>query len=122
MSVTFEAVTLVSAHQAVYDALVLAGTPHVVIKDSGAVTLADLPLGTGSVDSGTGQLTLTWGSGQLGLATGTADTAEVQDYANVVFMTLTCVQSTVPVADSAAMTTLDVILNAPVSGVSFTIG
>jgi hypothetical protein len=120
--VTFEPVCLISAHQGLYDALSAAGLPHVLVKDSGGATLADLPLGVGVVNPTTGQLSLGWGAGQNGLATGQAATVEVLDFADVKYMTLTAVQSNAPVADAAAMTTLDIIAGAPVSGVSFTIG
>ena len=121
MSVTFEAVSLIAAHQGLYDALVAAGVAHVQIRSSSDVLLADLPLSVGVVD-GAGQLTFAWGSGQVGLADGTASYVEVRDYADVLYMTLTAVESLTPVADSAAMTTLQVLTGAPVSGITFTIG
>ena len=121
--VTFELVALIAAHEGLLTKINAAGGPgKLVIKDAGGATLVALPFVGGAVAPTTGQLTFTWGTRQDGLANGTAATAEVQDAANAKFMTLTCVLSGSPVADSCAMTTLQVVLGQPVEGVSFTIG
>ena len=120
--VTFEAVSLIAAHTGLHDDLTTAGTPYVLLKDISDNTLANLPLGIGTVDPVTGQLAFTWGTAPNGLLDGEAANCEVYDAGNVLYMTLTCVQSLTPVADACAMTTLDIVAGAPVSGVSFTIG
>lgn len=126
MSVTIHVDVLTAAHTAVLGEIDAAGaTAYVDIRDSGNVLLSTLPLNfpAGTVDPLTGQLTMTWGPrDEAAAATGTADHAEICDAAAKVLFTLSCAEGVAPVADTCVLSTLSIVQDAPVEGVSITIG
>ena len=119
-------IAAIAAHTAIRDGLDAEGaTAYVEIYDSSDTLLATLPLDypCGSVDGGTGQVTISWGPrDDAAAAGGTADYGLIKDAAGAPWFELPCVESATPVADSIAMSSLTIVLGAPVEGGTFTIG
>lgn len=126
MAVTYTASTvLVSAHQELLDLIDAgSGAGKIKIRDSGDVLLqvATLTDSAGSVDSGTGQLTLTVDSSANAVAGGTASYGEITDSDDNVLAALDAVQGTSPSSGNIVINTLSILLGAPVTYVTVTIG
>ena len=126
MSVTWESSALVAAHTGVLNTID-AGTAaaYLEIRDAGDVLLSTLPFTdpAGTVDSGTGQLTIVFGArDEQAAATGTASYGEIKDSDGNLVATADCIEGTAPVAGNIVLSTVDIVINTPVEGVSFTIG
>ena len=127
MALSLTSTLLVAVHTAVKTAIDAgAGAGYLSIYNAGGTRLSVLPFTDpcGTVNATTGQLTVVFGSRDAGAeATGTASYARVFDSTGVALINnLPCVAGSAPVADSCVISSLSIVLNSPVEGVSFTIG
>ena len=95
-----------------------------IYNASPATLLATLPLAypCGTVGA-TGTLTIGFDAQQIAVATGTAATAKLITSANVVLEdSIPCSQGVTPVSGRLVLSSLSILADAPIIGVSFTIG
>ena len=123
---TYSAAVLVAAHTAFRD-LIDAGTTggSIKIRDAADVLLATIPLTDpcGTIDNGTGQLTLTPdGRDESADATGTAAYAEFCDSDGVVYLSLPTQAGSAPVLGKLVINTLSIVAGGPVEVLSATVG
>lgn len=122
---TWSTAVFVAVHTAVRDTLdggSAAGS--LKIRDASDVLLAELALDDpcGTVDGGTGQLTLSINTDSSADASGTAAYGELCDSDGTVHLSLPAQQGTSAASGYLVMNTLAVIAGAPVNIVSATIG
>lgn len=126
MSYTYSTAAIVAAQTALLGVIDGdASAAKVVIKDASNVMLAEIILAdpAGVVDPATGALSLTVQTQEdAAPATGTAATAELQDGAGVVHLTVPCAQGSSPVSGQCVLPLLDITAGEPVDLVSFVIG
>lgn len=123
---TYSAAALVAAHTSFRD-LIDAGAAagSVKIRDASDVLLAQIPLNdpSGSVDAGTGQLTLSISGPDTNAdATGTAAYAEICDSDGNVLLSMPAQAGTAPVSGFLVLNTLSIVSGTQVELVSGTIG
>jgi hypothetical protein len=126
-SATYSVTALVTAHTSFRDLVdshaTLAGS--VKIRSAADVLLATIPLTdpSGSVNGGTGQLTLTPdGRDESADTAGTAAYAEVCDGAGAVHLSIPCQAGTEPVSGYCVLNTLTIAQGGPVELVGAVIG
>ena len=123
---TFSAAALVAA-QTSFKNLIDAGSAggSIKIRDASDVLLATIPLTDpcGTIDNGTGQLTLTpAGRDESADATGTAAYAEFCDSNGTVYLSLPAQAGAVAVTGKLVINTLSIVAGGPVEVLSATVG
>lgn len=125
-SATYSAAALVAAQTAFLGVLdAEAGAASIVILSAADVELAVIPLTdpAGTVNGTTGQLTLTPdGREESAPATGTAAYAELRDGNDVAHLALPCAAGSSAVSGQCVLSTLSIVIGAPVEVLSVTIG
>ena len=122
---TYSATALVAAHTTFRDLIDTgSGNGTIKIRSSTDVLLATHPLldPCGTVNGTTGQLTLSLGTRQNAVATGTAAYAEICDVAGAVHLALPTQLGSAAVSGRLVMNTLSVVSGAPVEILSAVIG
>lgn len=127
MALILSPALLTAAHTAVKNLIDAGSGPgYMSIHNSGGTVLAVLPFTDpcGTVNSGTGQLTIVFGPrDDAAAATGTAALAKVFDSAGTLLIdAIPCVAGSAAQANTCVLTTTSIVLGAPVEGISFTIG
>ena len=123
---TYSVAALLAA-QTAFKSLIDAGTGagSIKIRDASDVLLATIPLTDpcGTVNSSTGQLTLTpAGRDESADASGTAAYAEFCDSDGVVYLAIPTQAGSAPVAGKLVMNTLSIVVGGPVEALSVTVG
>jgi len=125
MSYTYSAAALVAAQTALLNLLDAdASAAKIVIKSAGSTVLAEITLTdpAGTVD-GAGTLTLGIATQETNApATGTAATAEIQDGAGTVHLTMPCAQGSSAVSGQCVLSSLEITAGGTVDVVSAVIG
>ena len=102
------------------------GAARIDIYDVDDVLLSTLPLTDpcGTVTAGTGQLVCTFGPrDEEAAASGTASYAQLKTSAGTVLEdNIPCQAGSTPVSGRLVLSSLSIVIGAPVEGVSFTIG
>jgi hypothetical protein len=126
-SATYSAAALTTAHTAFRDLIdshaTLAGS--IKIRTAADALLATIPLTdpSGSVNNGTGQLTLTAnGRDESADASGTAAYAEVCDGSGAVHLSIPCQAGAEAVSGYCVLNTLSIVIGGPVELVGAVIG
>lgn len=122
---TYSAAALIAAHTTFRDLIDTgAGVGSIKIRSAADVLLATHPLldPCGTVNGTTGQLTLSLGTRQNAVATGTAAYGEICDVAGAVHLALPTQLGSAAVSGKLVMNTLSVVSGAPVEILSAVIG
>lgn len=122
---TYSATALIAAHTSFRDIIDTgSGNGTIKIRSSADVLLATHPLldPCGTVNGTTGQLTLSLGTRQNAVATGTAAYAEICDVAGAVHLALPVQVGAAAVSGKLVMNTLSIVSGAPVEILSAVIG
>jgi hypothetical protein len=126
VSYTYSVAALVAAHTSFRDLIDAgAGAGSIKLRDNADVLLAQIPLTdpSGTVNAGTGQLTITAsGPDTSADATGTCTYGEICDSDGTVLLSLPAQEGAAPVSGSIVLNTTSVVATTPVTLVSATIG
>jgi len=126
MSYTYSVAALTAANTSFLNLLDANANPaKIVIKDAGNTTLAEITLTdpAGTISGSTGALTLGIATQETNApATGTADTAELQDGAGLVHLTLPCTQGSSAVSGECVLSSLVITAGGTVDVISAVIG
>lgn len=124
-SATYSVAVKVAAHTATKDMIdAESGAGSIAVRDDADVLLVEIPLTDpcGSVNGGTGQLSLTASAAGTAVAEGTAAYAEIRDATDVVHLALPCQSGSAAVANKCVLNTLAIAVDDPVEVVAATIG
>lgn len=122
---TYSAAALIAAHTTFRDLIDTgSGNGTIKIRSSADVLLATHPLldPCGTVNGTTGQLTLSLGTRQNAVATGTAAYGEICDVAGTVHLALPTQLGSAAVSGKLVMNTLSIVSGGPVEILSAVIG
>ena len=125
-SATYSAAALIAANTSFLNLIdAETGAASIAIRNSADTLLAEIALTNpaGTVNGTTGQLTLTPdGREESAPASGTAAYAEIRDGDDVVHLALPCAAGSSAVSGQCVLTTLSIVINAPVEVLTAVIG